>query len=208
MEELVEFSLQGQTMLLPKDFVLSHEWMLKTLLTTELGTCKTSTGSYYVNIDAPSFRLLVNFLNFGIEETTLENLGNFDLILLKKTAQYLGCQEILKKVLDIEGKKSDLIQDMENLKEENKYYEEKVKRLTLNFLNQTNLQCMVKTCEARRTHRSGNRCGNTRIVFQSKVHDCHNCSDLYLSEKIINNNTDFINSLKKLADNTRPSIWN
>ncbi|KAJ3229865.1 hypothetical protein HDU81_004951 [Chytriomyces hyalinus] len=98
-DEFVSLSVQGNLFVLKREAVLSHEWMIATMIsTTNHGTLHN--GILYVDVDLASFRVVFSILQ-GL--TTLSNtqtkMSGMELELLKATAKYLLCDNI---VVDIE----------------------------------------------------------------------------------------------------------
>ena len=97
-DKTVLLSVGGSLFMLNKEFILSHDWMLSKMLTSDV-PFKTLNGQIYIDIDPISFRLIVSVLQ-GVMQLELDapRMSNAELVLLKSTARYLLCHEIEKQL--------------------------------------------------------------------------------------------------------------
>ena len=157
-------SVQGALFILPKKTILSHDWILSKILTSEIPWKGSSDdGQYYIDVDPTSFRLILSILNGTVSLSLDANkLSTVDLALVKATARYLMLDSI---VHDIEGIKDGferLLDEKEtriyNLENELAKYdgiEDAIK----------NVNVQVKNCRSYRTFRSQNECGCLSIII-------------------------------------------
>ncbi|KAJ3391036.1 hypothetical protein HDU80_011129 [Chytriomyces hyalinus] len=103
-DEFVSLSVQGSLFVLKRDAVLSHKWMIATLVSTpNQGTLHN--GILYVDVDPASFRVVFSILQGLTTLTNESKMSGMELELLKATATYLLCDNI---VADITNTQRDM----------------------------------------------------------------------------------------------------
>jgi hypothetical protein len=101
MENKVKISVQGHYFLLPSKTVLSHDWLPKTMIETNLEKDKFD-GTFYLDCNYQAFSVVYSILNGTlVEETLVQTTSNFEILLLISTADYLGCTHISKDLKDL-----------------------------------------------------------------------------------------------------------
>lgn len=108
------FCFQGQLFLLETLAVLSHDWLLKTLITTDLPTAKIE-DSFYLDCDGNSFRVIYAILS-GV--TTVEEQATLplrDLKLLLSTARYVSCMQLSEEIKNLIDSTSNEVNRLEAL---------------------------------------------------------------------------------------------
>ena len=95
-DELVKLSVQGTLFALNRESLVSHDWLVAKMLESEVPT-QMEGDKLYLNVDAPSFRLIYNILE-GIAplEAVVPRLSGPETALLETTAQYLMCHSLLE----------------------------------------------------------------------------------------------------------------
>lgn len=164
MEE-VKFSVQGSLQILPKQGVLSIDWMPAHMIQSELrGDVKD--GIYYIDCDPASFRLL--YLIGKGDQMDVNNviLDSIQLNILHTTAEYLGMVNVANEIRQM------LCQQQEA---------ELAKRRHQNMLKAAieSGQVRVWQCTASRAPQKDGPCANT-IITMSRAHEevlfCTICS--------------------------------
>jgi hypothetical protein len=98
MSNFSNFSVQGQLFSLETEAVVRKEWLLKTMLETNLPNTKIGENTFYVDCDAASFRVINSVLNNIMQIEELEKtLSLIELNLLNATARYLLCLDLAEK---------------------------------------------------------------------------------------------------------------
>ncbi len=150
-------------LLLPEASVLSHSWLLSTIIRSEV-PCDRVNDAFYLDIDSDSFRLVYNILQCSVVVGGLL-LSDVSWNLLKVTADFLICPEIstyCEQQLTLLMEKDIIRQNdsisISRLETENRNYREMIQSLANNDMR-------VLRCEAYRTHRTRNRCGNSILMI-------------------------------------------
>ena len=102
--EFIKLSVQGVFLILKRDMVMSHDWILSKILTSDIPWDKTSDdGQYYIDVDPTSFRLIVSILT-GITDldSASQYLSTMDLASLKATTTYLMLESLTNNIKSIE----------------------------------------------------------------------------------------------------------
>ena len=98
--EFIKLSVQGVFLILKRDMVMSHDWILSKILTSDIPWDKTSDdGQYYIDVDPTSFRLIVSILT-GITDldSASQYLSTMDLASLKATTTYLMLESLTNNI--------------------------------------------------------------------------------------------------------------
>lgn len=90
----IAISARGEHFYLSESLLLSHDWILSKISTSEIPFKKVN-GIVQLDVDPNSLRLLLSIMQ-GITpfEMAVSKLSNIDLVLVQSTAQYLMCGEI------------------------------------------------------------------------------------------------------------------
>jgi len=192
---LVRISVQGSMFELNRLDIENYDWLLKTILSSEIPTQHTNEGLIYLDVDPTSFRILYNLLRSPLDIDRLKRMQDSnEWELLKSTADYLGLIALVEVFAEIDQTKMTAITEIKASYEikEAEYEREiielkaRCKVLTDQLIGVKMLDsALVQTayCSKYRTYRSGNRCGNRFIVignlgedFSLRCH-CDNLSD-------------------------------
>ncbi len=88
--------MQGQVFLRPTSEIDSREWLLKTVTSSRLPSRKTSSGAFYMDIDATSLRMVYAMMRSTSTEiaSQVQRMRDVDVELALVTADYLGLSEL------------------------------------------------------------------------------------------------------------------
>lgn len=161
------FCIRGTMLLLPEASILSHSWLLATILRSDV-PCDKVGDAFYLEMDANSFGLVYDILQGSVvvEELLLSDVS---WNLLKVTADFLLCPEIsahCEKKLTLLARKGnmmekDIIQQNDSIRRleaENQTYKDTIQSLADDDMR-------VLCCDAYRTYRTGNRCGSRVLMI-------------------------------------------
>ncbi|KAJ3412365.1 hypothetical protein HDV05_000839 [Chytridiales sp. JEL 0842] len=123
-EDAITLSVQGTIFVLKLEFVLSHDWMIAKIVTSDVPFTSVN-GLVYLDVDAASFRLIVAILKcIATVAEVAPKLSGVELSLLIATARYLHCTDIAE---DLQRVKSGHERELENEKNENNRLQEEIK---------------------------------------------------------------------------------
>jgi hypothetical protein len=163
MTEFVPFSIQGSLFVLRRDFILSHDWLLATMLQSDIPTPSVN-GQLFLDVDVISFRVILSILKGTIRIDSIQ-VSDLEMTLLIATADYLLCEKISEALHESQfGYQKTLAmknQEISQLKE---------RADTLNALKKYPIS-LIK-CNGYKTHRSFNTCGTTLMLLgPATLHD-------------------------------------
>jgi hypothetical protein len=195
--ESILTSVQGALFVVKKETILSHDWILSKLITSDIPWQKTSDGQCYIDVDPGCFRLILSILNGIVDiRRDLTKLFGQEMPLLKATARYLLLDTIEKEIESFETGVEEKLRRNEELEkkilalsEKTKTFEEKLRRneeleekmLALSerttFLEVIeellqDLKLEFAECNAYRTHRPFNQCGCKKVILGPLSEDC------------------------------------
>jgi hypothetical protein len=166
-EDLVSLSVQGSVFVLKSLAILSFDWMVARMLISSVPSSKYN-DMIYIDVDPTCFRILLSILQ-GITDLTLEasRISTTELTLLKSTAAYLLCDNIVHEIETFETEFQTLLADRDNLgsqlaeikNSDDLKIIEAIKVLPISFME----------CNGFRTCRSYNTCASKTLVIGSTV---------------------------------------
>lgn len=195
-EDFIKLSVQGAFFVLKKSMVLSHDWILAKIVTSDIPWDKTSNdGQIFVDVDQTSFRVILSLLSGGLDlKGDSNHFSVIDLTLLLSTARYLMLGE--KLIEEIEGLLNNAETTIKELKEiRDQYYCLEDMLLTKLKCKENKLRTKIEEvmkikekwdllqnalvgndrkvyqCNGYRTHRSCNRCGCKSIIIGPLIFD-------------------------------------
>jgi hypothetical protein len=163
-EESIKLSVQGAFFILKKEMIMSHDWILSKILTSDIPwEMASSDGQVFIDVDPTAFRLIISVLN-GIMDlsTDLNKLSLMDLALMKATTRYLMLHSLADEIDGIEGGAEKVIQEKEDeiVKKEKEITQMKKKTKDWDELGEildTNRAQLV-VCQGYNRNRSAGRC--------------------------------------------------
>lgn len=196
-DKMLRLSVQGSHFVLPVSDVTRHDWLVRTMLETDLPTDRIA-DALYLNCDAEAFRLIIMLLcGTASMPQALERLSDLSQSIVRATAEYLLCFEVVRAIDDMVAKKMDhqaIVLDEAKLRETELRHQLQLKCAEMDEQRKAEMQEMdelkskasfravmekvlssgisVKEyfCSAKRTHRPGNICGESVVI----VGDCEN----------------------------------
>jgi hypothetical protein len=166
-EETISLSVQGNVVVLKRQAILSFDWMVARMLTSSVPSSKHN-DMIYIDVDFTSFRIILSILQ-GMTDLTLEasRISTIELTLLKNTAVYLLCDNIVQEIETFETEFQTLLADRDNLASQLAEIKnsddlkiiEAIKVLPISFME----------CNGFRTCRSYNKCASKTLVIGSTV---------------------------------------
>ena len=168
-DDMVSLSVQGSSFILKKDFVLSHDWMVAKIVTSEIPSTRIH-GQIFLDVDPVSFRMIVSILQ-GITslKARASKISTSDLALLISTAEYLLCFDIAKELGTIQ---SDHEKEINRKEAENRRIERENRTLTQALGKFETMESVFKEksmklleCRGYKTRRSGNICGSVSLLI-------------------------------------------
>jgi len=191
---MLRLSVQGSHFVLPVGDMTRHDWLVRTMLETDLPTDRVA-DALYLNCDAESFRLIYMLLcGTASMPQALERLSDLSLSIVRATAEYLLCFEVVRAIDDMVAKKMDhqvIILDEAKQRESELRRELKQKCEEMDVLKakasfqevmeklfSSRVRVKAYYCNTRRTHRPRNICGAKLLT----VGDCVSPIREYCSE--------------------------
>jgi hypothetical protein len=163
----IQLNIRGTVRLLSEASIMSHSWLLSTILRSEV-PCDKVNDAFYLDLHSESFWLVYDILQGSVvvEELILEDKS---WNLLKVTADFLLCPEIsahceqhlnvvMEKYNSMEKEIIRLKESTSRLETENQNYVAMIQRLT-------DYDMRVLRCDAHRTYRPRNRCGSSILMI-------------------------------------------
>ena len=193
--DIVKLSVQGQLFALPRESVLKHDWMVATLVTTNIPTDKIG-DAFYIDCDGPSFRCLFSLLTGTMNICHLDSLHQIERCLLLSTAQFLApSHELTLKIEQEMSKSVSFEKELKSIRESaiSKQIEFAALKERMNFLEASseemrgnhgrieridaneNAVFALYKCNAHRKYRPGNVCGLTTLQLSSGPISAPNC---------------------------------
>ena len=180
---MLRLSVQGSHFVLPVGDVTRYDWLVRTMLETDLPTDRVA-DALYLNCDAESFRLIYMLLcGTASMPQALERLSDLSLSLVRATAEYLLCFEVVRAIDDMVAKKMDhqvIVLDKAKQRESELRHqldEWKAKassRVVMENVFSSRVNIQVYSCIAHR----GNRSYKAVIVGDCSVSPiCDNCNE-------------------------------
>lgn len=196
--QFIEISALGTPFVIPSSWLVKHEWVLSKLsvdpIAGELPWGSFHEGKYFVAVDPACFRWILHFLQFHQLPSTLISQNKVELEAIQKAADFLCLTTLVDYIQEIE---TTVQENMAQLKTENEKLKIELEhyRSTEHVLQEKNeeLETQLKSyksneqhfqglwvetfcCKNYRTHRSGNRCGETTVILRSdaneRLEDC------------------------------------
>ncbi|KAJ3412593.1 hypothetical protein HDV05_000461, partial [Chytridiales sp. JEL 0842] len=101
-ENVITLSVQGSVFVLTLDFVLSVDWIVAKIVTSDVPFTSVN-GQVYLDVDPLCFRIIVSVLQ-GITDlhTVVSKSSDPELTLLTSTAEYLLCLDIANQLGSIQ----------------------------------------------------------------------------------------------------------
>jgi hypothetical protein len=176
----ITISLQGHLFVLPADHVLCHDWLVKTIVQTDVGK-DAIRDAIYLDCEPDSFLLIYKILNNLYDIENLSKLSEIALQLLVSSCKYMNCnyvatiieEQIDTKHFEAEAarkEKASLLQQLELAKKENASLLQHLDARDLSFLNEKWMpvyNCVCKNGRVRETSSFSNQnlCNNPAIIF-------------------------------------------
>jgi hypothetical protein len=162
MEEFVEVSAQGSLFRLKKDFILSHDWLVATMLTTKIGSIDHN-HVLYVDVDPVIFRMLLLTLQERLDLcATLPKLSMMEITLLRSNAEYLLLSEIASVIESFENETNNEIKRLKQLVDAYEKKNDQIEKM-VRIIDGNHVQ--IFSCSSFRESRSYNICGSKSIVI-------------------------------------------
>jgi hypothetical protein len=179
-EETISLSVQGNLFVLKRQVIESLDWMVARMVTSFVPSSKHN-NMIYIDVDSTCFRIILSVLR-GMTDLSMEasRISTTELALLKSTAAYLLCDNIVQNIETLETEFQTLLADRDKLasqlaeiknSDELKIIEA-IKVLPISFME----------CNAYRTGRSYNKWASKTLVIGSTVSNvsdsmvCANCN--------------------------------
>ncbi|KAI8830533.1 hypothetical protein BJ741DRAFT_652263 [Chytriomyces cf. hyalinus JEL632] len=165
-DEFVSLSVQGSLFVLKRDEVLSHKWMIATLVSTpNQGTLHN--GILYVNVDPASFRVVFSVLQ-GLTtlDKSLLKMSVMELELLKASATYLLCDNIVAYIAQMQSDMAESACAAE----------------CMEVIKSGDYAVFMMECNGYKTFRTYNVCGRKTLIISSEIHagragiECTDCN--------------------------------
>lgn len=191
---MLRLSVQGSHFVLPVGDVTRHNWLVRTMLETDLPTDWVA-DALYLNCDAESFRL-IHMLLCGTASMpqALERLSDLSLSIVRATAEYLLCFEVVQAIDDMVAKKMDhqvIVLDEAKQRESELRHQLKQKceevddlkakasfQAVMEKLLSSGVSVKAYYCNAKRTHRPFKICGEKAVTVGDCVSPmCENCRE-------------------------------
>ena len=186
---ILKFSVQGSFFAFPARNVLSHEWLVKTIVETNLPKDKFG-DAYYIDCDCDSFRFIYQLLNSQATFEDVLKMSPLSIAILRTTARYLLCFEIEALLDSVQNDQENCLRQIQDLSDElanqklrSVQREEELKREMESRLERIRGRVHVyfsdeEICDNYRTHRPRNQCGNefNAYVYKFKSSRCEECS--------------------------------
>lgn len=117
-EDMIALSVQGSLFVLKKQFVLSRNWMIAKILTSDIPFAHYNE-QIYLDIDPVSFRIILSILQ-GITSLKMvtPKISFMELSLLISTARYLLCFDILEELEHIQSTNANEINILQKEKQD------------------------------------------------------------------------------------------
>ena len=205
-DKMLRLSVQGSHFVLPLSDVTRHDWLVRTMLETDLPTDRIA-DALYLNCDAEAFRLIFMLLcGTASMPQALERLSDLSQSIVRATAEYLLCFEVVHAIDDIVAKKMDhqaIVLDEAKRREtelrhqlqlNSKEMDDLKSKASFRAVMEKVLYSRVSVkeycCSARRTYRPRNICGDTAVIVGdcdvSPI--CDNCSEpMKIAKKVVKN---------------------
>ena len=179
----ITLSLQGQIFVLPANNVICHDWLVKTIVETEVGI-ETLSDVIYLDCEPDSFLLIYKLLNNLYDIKNLSKLSEISLELLLSCCNYMNCCNLAIAIEERIGtmrSKTDA-----DLKEKNALLEKidelqtKLDESDMSFLFEHSTPIYKCSCNIYRTRRPGNKCGNPALIIGDVTTDkieCPHCEE-------------------------------
>jgi hypothetical protein len=166
-EDTISLSVQGTVLVLKRKDILSFDWMVSRLITSSVPSFKHN-DMIYIDVDATSFRMILSILQ-GLTDLPLEvsRISSAEMTLLKSTAAYLLCVNIVKEIEAFETEYQKLLADRdilasqlaESKKSDDFHIIEAIKKLPISLMK----------CNGYRTRRTRNICASNTLVIGGNV---------------------------------------
>ena len=185
---MLRLSVQGSHFVLPVSDVTRHDWLVRTMLETDLPTDRVA-DALYLNCDAESFRLIYMLLcGTASMPQALERLSDLSLSLVRATAEYLLCFEVVRAIDDMVAKKMDhqviVLDETKQRESELRHQLDEWKakassRAVMENVLSSRVNIQQYSCGAFRMNRSYNICGDKAVIVGdcSVSPICDNCNE-------------------------------
>lgn len=175
-DEQILLSVQGCLFIVRKEVIVSTDWILAKMLSSDVPWTKTSDGQWYIDVDPNSFRLILAILSGLVDITGKDGdkLSSADLLLLKATSRYLMLDSIAQAVETIESGHTKAVSELQEEINSLKAKAEKLEKIQSAF---EGLPTTVYECRAYKSHRAYNRCGCKTVIFGQLTLPDASCGD-------------------------------
>ena len=110
-DKYIRLSVQGDILVFRKEWVLSQDWLLSKIVTSQIPWEETSQGQIYLDCDWASFRIISSIMKHTVDLAQItQKLSLMDLALLQTTARYLLVESIADQ---LEGVKVGFMAELE-----------------------------------------------------------------------------------------------
>jgi len=185
---MLRLSVQGSHFVLPVGDVTRHDWLVRTMLETDLPTDRVA-DALYLNCDAESFRLIYMLLcGTASMPQALERLSDLSLSIVRAAAEYLLCFEVVRAIDDMVAKKMDhqviVLDETKQRESELRHQLDEWKakassRVVMENVLSSRVNIQQYSCGAFRMNRSYNICGDKAVIVGdcSVSPICDNCNE-------------------------------
>jgi hypothetical protein len=148
---------------LQRRLVLSFDWMIATMLMSDVPS-STYNGLLYVDSDPNCFRMILSILRGMITvESEVSRISTIELSLLKATARYLLCDNIVKEIETFQAELQRLAFEKDELEFQLTQIKSGPEFEIIRILKTSPISKLE--CDCHRTRRSGNICNNIFIIL-------------------------------------------
>jgi hypothetical protein len=166
-EDTISLSVQGSVFVLKRKTIVSFDWMVARMITSSIPSSKHN-DMVYIDVDSTSFRMILSILQ-GLTDLKVEvsRISTMELTVLKATAAYLLCDNIVQELEVFETEIQKLAADRDKLasqlaeskKSDDFHIIEAIKELPISLIE----------CKGFRSCRSYNTCAAKTLVIGSNV---------------------------------------
>ena len=202
----ISLSLQGHLFVFPADNLLCHDWLVKTIVETNVGK-DTTLDAIYLDCEPDSFLLIYKILNNLYDIENLSRLSEIALQLLLSSCEYMNCNQIVTAIGErIDKRHSETNaarQEKESLMRKIEEQQQLLDARDTTFLSDKWTEVYECVCSnSHRKYRPGNKCNNPAIIIGDiKVEniECAHC-EVSMRVKKMRHRTDIIRKMEEVSN--------